>query len=591
MRKSILETITNPSMLKKMTLKELEILASEIRHFLINTISKTGGHIGANLGVIELTIALHSVFDAITEPLVFDVGHQGYTHKLLTGRKDLFKSLNKFGGMSRFLSRSESMYDVLDASHGGTSISTATGMAYSNKISGSSDIVVSIIGDGSLVEGMAFEGLNYAAQEKLPLIIVINDNGMAIAPNVGGIKNLFSGDDWPAKSRTWFQNMGFFYEAVIDGHDIREICSILKKAKSKVHLKPVIVHVKTEKGKGLELAKKHPYKLHFSMPFDKSTGEGISATPIGESYQAIVGNLLSQFMSESDDVYALTPATPYASGIEELIKKFPNRAVDVGMAEQHSIGMAAGLAIKGKTVFACFQSTFMQRAIDQIFHDICYPEIPITIICARSGFSGYDGPTHHGIYDFSFLRTLPNIKIFYAGTKRDLIAILKERYKNRSGPMIILHPYELISPLHDQFLPKKITPLNLIECIEKGEDGIIIALGNKLSDAINLKKMLLLKKKQNYAVYNLRWVNPLPNTELELLLRNYKKVITMEESVKNGGIGCAINEFVRSKKIDCHIYVSAIDNKFLPAGDKQELSELAKIDVKSIFEQLESFWG
>jgi len=590
MKKSTLDLITSSSDIRKMNSEELETLASEIRNFLINTISKTGGHIGANLGVIELTISLHSVFDVSYEPLVFDVGHQGYTHKLLTGRKDAFKSLNKFGGMSRFITNSESPYDILDASHGGTAISTASGMAYSNKMSGSSDIVVAIIGDGSLVEGMAFEGLNYAAQEKLPLIIVINDNGMAIAPNIGGIKNLFSGSNWIEKSRAWFENMGYAYEAVDEGHSIPEICSALQKARAQVHLKPVVVHIKTEKGRGLELAKNHPYKLHFSMPFDTDTGEGVSATPIGESYQAIVGDSLSDFMTRSEDIFAITPATPYASGIEELMKKFPNRAIDVGMAEQHAVGMAAGLAIKGKNVFVCFQATFMQRAIDQIFHDICYTKVPITIVSARSGFSGYDGPTHHGIYDFGFLRTLPNIEIFYAGTKRDLKAILEERYRNAKSPMIILHPYELISPLQDQFLPKKISPLDRMECVEEGTEGIIIALGNKLIDAINLKKMLFEKKKQNFAVYNLRWVNPLPIKDLKFLLRKYKKAITLEESVKNGGIGTAINDFACSEKIDCRIYVSAIENKFLPAGNKQELSELAEIDVKSIFQQLESFW-
>jgi 1-deoxy-D-xylulose-5-phosphate synthase len=397
---------------------------------------------------------------------------------------------------------------------------------------------------------------------------------MAIAPNVGGIKNLFSGNNWMKKSKAWFENMGYAYEAVAEGHNISKICSALQKARTQVHLKPVVVHVKTEKGKGLELAKNHPYKLHFSMPFNIDSGEGVSATPIGESYQAIVGNSLSDFMTRSEDIFAITPATPYASG----------------MAEQHAIAMAAGLSIKGKNVFACFQATFMQRAIDQIFHDICYTKVPITIVSARSGFSGYDGPTHHGIYDFGFLRTLPNIEIFYAGTKRDLKAILEERYRNANSPMIILHPYELISPLQDQYLPEKITPLDCMECIEKGTEGIIIALGNKLIDAINLKKMLFEKKKQNFAVYNLRWVNPLPTKDLNFLLRKYKKAITLEESVKNGGIGMAISDFVRSEKIDCHIFVSAIENKFLPAGDKQELSELAEIDVNSIFKQLESFW-
>ena len=590
MKNLILDTITDSADLKNMTLHELEFLASEISDYLINIISETGGHIGANLGVVELTIALHSVFDIESEPLVFDVGHQGYTHKLLTGRKNSFSSLNQFGGMSRFLTRSESRHDILDASHAGTSISTASGMAYSNKMAGFADVVVAVIGDGSLVEGMAFEGLNYAAQERLPLIIVINDNGMAIAPNVGGIKNLFSGDDWARKSRAWFEGMGYAYQPVSDGHDIGEIRIALNEARSKVNIKPVVVHVKTEKGRGLALAKNHPYKLHFSMPFNPDSGEGVSATPVGESYQAIVGNMLSQFMGRSQNVYAITPATPYASGIEALMKEFPDRTLDVGMAEQHAIGMAAGLSIKGNSVFACFQATFMQRAIDQIFHDICYPQIPITIVSARSGFSGYDGPTHHGIYDFGFLRTLPNITIFYAGTKRDLRAILEERYQHASSPMIILHPYELISPSQDQFLPKKITPLHLMECVAEGTDGVIITVGNRLTDAIDLKGILWEKKKQNYAVYNIRWINPLPTEDLKILFSIFSKVITLEEGVRAGGIGSAINEFARSGKVNCQIYVSAIDKGFLPAGDKKELSEVARIDINSIFTDSENFW-
>jgi len=242
-------------------------------------------------------------------------------------------------------------------------------------------------------------------------------------------------------------------------------------------------------------------------------------------------------------------------------------------------------------VFACFQATFMQRTLDQIFHDIYYPQIPITIVSAQSGFSGYDGATHHGIYDFGFLRTLPNIKVFYAGTKRDLRAILEERYDSVTGPMIILHPYELISPAQKEYLPQQSTPLDLMECLCPGSDGVIIAAGNRLTDAVNLKVKLLENQKQNYAVYNLRWTNPLPVESLRKILSEYEKVVTLEEGVRSGGIGCAINDFVRSEKLDCQIFVNAIDDGFLPAGDKKELSELAGLDVDSILNNLEKFLG
>lgn len=583
-----IKNLINQKDLKEMTFRELEILAEEISSFLINSVSKTGGHIGANLGVVELTIALHAFFDIEKEPLIFDVGHQGYTHKILTGRIDDFSSLNSFGGMSRFITRDESKYDMLDASHAGTSIATASGIAYKNLMNGSNDAVVAIIGDGSMVEGMAFEGLNYVPENKLPLIIVINDNGMAIAPNVGGIQKLFSGDDWISKSRNWFEGLGYNYEPVEDGHNIEEIYKALEKSRKHLEKKPVVVHVKTEKGRGLELAKSHPYKLHFSMPFNPGSGAGISATPIGESFQAIVGSKLSEFMDRSENIYAITPATPYASGIEDLMKKFPMRAIDVGMAEQHAIGMSAGLCMNGANVFACFQSTFMQRAIDPIIHDICYSKIPITIVSARSGFSGYDGPTHHGIYDFGILRTLPNIKIFYAGTKRDLEDILEERYKEAKEPLIILHPYELISPSQNTYLPKKKTPIDSIEMICDGDDGIIISVGNQLDEAYLLQNMIYKNNNKNYSVYNLRWLNPLPK-ELKSILTKYNKIITLEESVRNGGIGSAINDFTNLHSINCDIHISAIDNIFLPAGDKDELSNLCGINAEHIYNDLKSF--
>mgnify|MGYP000102426951 FL=1 len=591
MNAQILDTIKKPSDVQLLSQNQLTQLASEIREFLISTISKTGGHIGANLGVIELTIALHHCFNFELQPLLFDVGHQGYTHKLLTGRKDDFSTLNEFKGMSRFITNKESEYDILDSSHAGTVIAISSGMAHARKQDDINMPVVAIIGDGSLVEGMSFEGLNFACENPLPLIIIINDNGMSIPENVGGIHNLFEGKNWQDKSRAWFEGMGFSYESVSDGHDFTKLIEALSKAIDHVKSKTVIVHVKTEKGKGLELAKKHPYKMHFSMPFDPLSGAGVSATPIGESFQAIVGSVLNKHMKNSADIYAITPATPYASGLEMIMEKFPNRAIDVGMAEQHAVGMAAGLAIENKQVFACFQSTFMQRAMDQIFHDICYPNLPVTIISARSGFAGFDSPTHHGIYDFSYLRALPNLSIFYAGTKRDLISIIEYRLKLPDGPIVILHPYEPVLDNEEKILPNNITPINLPELICEGSDGLIITMGNCIQDALNLRDRMVREKQLNFSVVNLRWLQPLPEIELLEMLKNMDKIITMEESVKEGGMGVSINQFIRDKKLSCDVFVSAIERAFLPAGDKQTLRKISKIDVNSIFEKITERWG
>jgi len=591
MNTKILDTIKKPSDVQVLSQAQLINLASEIRAFLISSISKTGGHIGANLGVIELTIALHYCFDFEYQPLLFDVGHQGYTHKLLTGRKSKFSSLNEFEGMSRFLTNKESKYDILDASHAGTVIAISSGMAQARKNDGKNTPVVAIIGDGSLVEGMSFEALNFACEEPLPLIIVINDNGMSIPENVGGIHNLFEGQNWQHRSCEWFEGMGFSYLSVSDGHNFIELTEAFAKATQNVKSKTVVVHIKTEKGRGLELAKTHPYKMHFSMPFDPVSGSGVSATPIGESFQAIVGDVLNKHMEQTTNIYALSPATPYASGLEMLLEKFPKNAIDVGMAEQHAVGMAAGLAIENKQVFACFQSTFMQRAMDQIFHDICYPNLPVTIISARSGFAGFDSPTHHGIYDFAYLRALPNLKLFYAGTKRDLISIIEHRLKSPDGPMVILHPYEAVLPNEQKLLPNHITPINLPELISKGSDGLIISMGNCIEDALTLKDRITREKQLNFSVINLRWLQPLPKEELLKMFKKIDKIITMEESIKEGGMGVAINQFITDQKLTCDVFVSAIERAFLPAGDKETLRKISKIDVDSVFEKITQRWG
>ena len=331
---NLLKQIFQPADFRVLTADQLPELASEIRQFLITSISKTGGHIGANLGVIELTMALHHVFEIGTvadeDALLFDVGHQGYTHKLLTGRMSKFDSLNLMGGMSRFISNHESEFDLMEASHGGTSISIACGLALGRARKNKGGKIIAMIGDGSLVEGMAFEGLNFAPEHTLPLVVVINDNGMSIPPNLGAIHKLFSAPDWQLRSRNWFEGMGFSYMPVADGHSFSELLPAMQAAQRCSG--PAVVHVKTEKGRGLSLAKDHPYKLHFSMPFDPESGAGIASTLTGTTYHGIVGEALTTLMGDREDIFVLSPATPYASGIESLMQKYPDRVLDVGMA-------------------------------------------------------------------------------------------------------------------------------------------------------------------------------------------------------------------------------------------------------------------
>ena len=588
-RRSMLDKITEPADLKGLSVGELEHLAEEIREFLVESISKTGGHIGANLGVVELTVAAHYVFNAPDDSILFDVGHQGYVHKLLTGRKELFSTLNTFGGMSRFVSKRESRFDVLDASHAGTSLSIAAGMAYAKMMDRSDSIVVAIVGDGALVEGMSFEGLNFAAEKGIPLIIIINDNGMSIPKNVGGINNLFEGDGWQERSCSFFQGLGYKYLAVPDGHDISSLVDTLQKAQELVRSSGIVVHVKTEKGKGLAIARDHPYKMHFSMPFDPDTGDGSSPVPAGMSYSKIVGETLYSFLQDDENTLVLTPATPYASGIEKCLEDFPDRAYDVGMAEQHCIGMAAGLALKGKKVFACFQSTFLQRSLDQVFHDACYMDLPITIIAARSGFSGFDSPTHHGIYDLSYLRAIPNLDIFYAGTTSDLRRILLERRDFQTeGPLVILHPYENILEEGDRAFPAD-DDLSKASIAFDGEDGFIFSTGNRLSTALRLRE-LLVQKEMDFGVLNVRWINPLPVDQLTGIIKRVPKIVTLEENVRSAGFGSSINEIIRDQELSTELFISAIDDGFVPAGEKDLLSRLTGIDADTVFRRLAERW-
>ena len=585
----MLEQIKSPADLKKLARGELPSLAAEIRAFFIDSISRTGGHIGANLGVIELTIALHYAFDADHDRILFDVGHQGYTHKLLTGRRELFASLNTYGGMSRFLTPAESKYDLLDASHAGTAISIGCGLALAAVRAGDGRCVVPVIGDGSLVEGMSFEGLNFAVERPLPLALVINDNGMAIPPNVGGIRRLFTGDDWQRKSEGFFSGLGYRYLAVPDGHDLDQLVDRFAEAR---HLAaggtPVVVHCKTEKGRGLALAKDHPYKMHFSMPFDPVTGAGASPVPAGRLFTAVVGETLDRLVSASPDTYVITPSTPYASGLDPLLKKHPDQVIDVGMAEQHAMGMAAGLAMAGKSVFACLQSTFMQRALDQYFHDICFPRLPVTVIAARSGFSGFDSPTHHGIYDLVYLQAVPHLQIFYAGTGRDLRAILLERGEHAEGPLLVLHPYEEIWSGEDD-LPSS-TALAEPEVLAEGEDGIILAVGNRLPAAFELRQLLRQKHEQEFGVVNARWIKPLPEQALGRILGATPRVVTLEEGPRRGGFGQAVAQLLSDRFPQTAVHVSGLGDGYLPAGDKPTLSKLGGIDASAVLAALARDW-
>ncbi len=584
----LLDRIKDPRDVQALAIERLPELAAEIRSFLIESISRTGGHIGANLGVVELTIALHYVFGA-QEQIIFDTGHQGYTHKLLTGRKELFASLNQPGGMSRFLDRRESSYDTIDASHAGTAISIASGLAQAHKLNGDDHCVVALVGDGALVEGMSLEGLNFATASDIPLLIVINDNGMAIPPNVGGISKLFSGKDSLKKSRYFFEGLGFQYYGVQDGHDLNALVNTFKQARRAVRQGAVVVHTKTEKGRGLDLAKKHPYKLHFSMPFDPKSGAGISPLPTGTTYGAVAGAKMHELMAKDKDMVILTPSTPYASFLDACFADYPERTIDVGMAEQHAIGMACGLALEGKKPFVCFQSTFMQRAFDQLIHDAAYMDLPITVMAVRSGFAGLDSSTHHGIYDFSYLKAIPNLEIFYPGSTRDLKDMIDFRLQNADHPMAILYPYEEVSA-YDSLLVDSFTDLQNPQIVHKGKDGLILFPGNCVDTAVELQA-LLASAGQHYASANIRHLRPLPVDWLKEQMQQYYRIVVLEENILDGGLGSDVAALAADLELPVQILRSGIPTSFVPAGNKRELMEKTGIDALSIFHKMQERWG
>ncbi|ABN62443.1 1-deoxy-D-xylulose-5-phosphate synthase [Shewanella baltica] len=574
----------SPAELKKLPIEALDGQAEKIRCFLIDKISATGGHIGANLSVIELTLAIHFVFNSPFDKIIFDTGHQGYTHKLLTGRRAAFDSLNTYKGMSRFIAREESEHDTIDASHAGTSISLATGISAALKTKGSSDFTVSVIGDGSLVEGMAFEALNFGSVDKdAKLILVVNDNEMAIAPSVGGVRQLTIGDNWQEKSQHFFESLGYGYFSVANGHCTKSLVQALKNAKTLG--RPTVVHIKTLKGKGLDYAGSHPYKMHFSMPFNPITGEGASPTVAGKTFAVVFAEKLAALMASDPDIHVITPATPYASSLDGLFALFPGRVIDVGMAEQHAVGMACGMALEGLKPVVCMQTTFMQRAFDQLLHDACYMNLPITVLGVRAGFAGYDGSTHHGIYDIPYLKSFPNMQVEYPINSIEAQRLLERRLVSPVGPMVILHPYEPLSTSE----PDTGVLSKGMSIAAKGKNGFIICLGNTLAKAWELKS-LLANLGKTFGIICVQSIKPFPVNGILDLLVSGMDIITLEESVLAGGFGSVLLETISDSDINLRVFRSGVEDSFIRPGSKQECSDEAGITAKQIVVKIQRRW-
>ena len=607
-----MERLNSPAELHRMNLYELKILADEIRELILATVAKTGGHLAPSLGTVELTLALYSVFDLSIDKIIWDVGHQTYAHKILTGRRDNFKTLRQRGGISGFPRRVESRYDHFGVGHASTSISAALGILTAEEIQGGFGKVIAVIGDGALTGGESFEALNHAGQLKKKLIVVLNDNEMSIAKNVGALSEYLSeirlapqyrrakkefedlmrnlpipdiGDKilraaqsvrYGVKSAivpdTIFEALGFVYLGPIDGHDISAMRDIFSRVS--VIDEPVLIHVHTTKGKGYEPAEKFPEK------FDKYSGEVVKKNS-PPTYTEIFGNALIDCAKENDKIVAITAAMPSGTGLKNFAIKFPRRFFDVGIAEEHAVTFAAGMAANGLRPVVAIYSTFIQRAYDQILHDVCLQNLPVIFCLDRAGLVGEDGATHHGVFDLSFLRTIPNINILAPKDENELRQMFFAAIKAQV-PVAIRYPRGAGYGVKVLYVTENLT-WGKSEFVYKSEraDVSIFAVGSMVKPAIEAAK-LLAHKRISANVINARFVKPIDTETLRREARAVKFIATCEEGALNGGFGAAVTEFFADENILVPIMRFGISDKFVEHGTRAELLELCGLTAENI---------
>lgn len=612
----ILEKIKEANDVKQLSLSECEQLAQEIRDFLIRSLSETGGHLASNLGVVELTIALHRFLHFPEDKLVWDVGHQAYTHKILTGRKEQFATLRKTGGLNGFPKRKESNCDAFDTGHSSTSISAGLGLVQARDLKGENYQVVSVIGDGALTGGMAYEALNNAAELKKNFIIILNDNEMSITRNVGGMSSYLDhirmaapytelkmgvtnalkkipkvGDgmvDALHKTKSsikqlvipgmLFENMGLTYLGPVDGHDMRQLGKVLQEAKRKQG--PVLIHVLTEKGRGYEPAMRHPARFHGAAPYEIETG--LPKSNGNPSYTDIFSTVMRKFGDREPDVVAVSAAMVPGTGLKRFGNMFPERLFDVGIAEEHAVTFAAGLALGGLRPVVAIYSSFLQRAVDQILHDVCMQNLPVVFAVDRAGLVGSDGETHHGCFDLSYLSMMPNMTVMAPKNKWELSDMLKFAIRQKS-PVAIRYPRgEAYTGLEDYRAPIE---MGKAEILEKGKEIAILAVGNMVRTAVQVTENL---RNRGYepTLVNMRFVKPLDMDLLEILREDHSLIVTMEENVKSGGFGEQVMAYYGSRLHSPAVRIVAIEDKFVPHGSVEDLMHQQQMDSASVTERI-----
>ena len=612
-----LNKINFPTDLKKLNHSELKILKDELREEMINAVSETGGHLGAGLGVVELTVALHYVFDTPKDKIIWDVGHQSYPHKILTGRKDKIKTLRQGNGLSGFTKRSESEFDPFGAAHSSTSISAGLGIATANKLSNKSEEVVAVIGDGAMSAGMAYEAMNNAGASKTKMIVILNDNDMSIAKPVGAMKSylakIFSGkiyfnfretlklifssfskrfskkageaEDFlrsVVTGGTLFNSLGFYYIGPIDGHDLDVLLPVLKNAKESKHKGPILIHIKTQKGKGYSFAEKSEDKYHGVSKFNIKTGIQQKSNSKAPSYTKVYANTLVKHAENDSKIIGITAAMPSGTGMDIFGNKFPNRMFDVGIAEQHAVTFAAGLATEGYKPYASIYSTFLQRAYDQVVHDVAIQSLPVRFAIDRAGLVGADGPTHAGSFDITYLATLPNFIVMAASDEAELVKMINTSVEINDKPCAFRYPRGNGTGVQLPDISEKIQ-IGKAKVVREGKKIAILNFGARLNECLIAEENLR-KKGVNATIVDARFAKPLDENLIWQLATNHEVIITIEEG-SIGGFGAHVSNFLNDKNLlDSNLKLRSmiLPDKFIDQDKPENMYKSAGLDALSI---------
>ena len=612
----LLEQIQQTNDIKKIDPKDYPLLAEEIRKFLIEKISVTGGHLGSNLGAVELTMALHLALNLPEDKIVWDVGHQSYTHKLLTGRREGFDSLRKYGGMSGFPKRKESDCDCFDTGHSSTSISAGLGLVRARDIQGGDNTVVSVIGDGALTGGMAYEALNNAARMDTNFIIILNDNNMSISENVGGVSRYLNnirtsntyldikdgiydairgtryGDGVVTGVRRvknslkqlvipgmWFEDIGITYLGPVDGHDVSGLVRVIREAKRRRNC--VLIHVMTQKGKGYGPAEKHPARFHGAEPFDVQTGIPLKKKTKA-NYTDVFSTVMVKMAARHQDVVAITAAMPDGTGLKRFKSLYPERFFDVGIAEEHAVTFAAGLAVGGLHPVVAIYSSFLQRAYDQILHDVCLQNLPVIFAIDRADLVGSDGETHQGIFDLSYLSSIPNMHIMAPKNKWELSDMIKFAYAFK-GPIAIRYPRgEAFDGLAQMRAPIK---MGKSELLYRGSRVALLAVGSMVKTALAVREKLA-EKGIDATLVNARFVKPIDEEMVTSLSHDHPLLVTMEENVASGGFGERVRDFSDDHRLPARVLPVTIPDEYVEHGNVELLKKEIGIDPDTIFDRI-----